>query len=176
VNVFAISGSLQRRSTNTDLLRVAALVAPEGSEVIRFAALGDVPGFNPDLEEGPVPWAVAELRKGLAAADAVLIATPEYAHGMPGVLKNALDWVVGSAELYGKPVAVLCASPRPDGGARAREWLTQTLAAQGAVTVSSSTVQVRRPTDQEGLTDASVTAAVTSVVRKLLDAANAGSA
>jgi NAD(P)H-dependent FMN reductase len=90
----------------------------------------------------PAPPAVADLRARLGTAEAVLIASPEYAHEMPGVLKNALDWLVSSGELYGKRVAVLCASPSPERGTYLRQALERTLAAQGATVVVSSTVAV----------------------------------
>ena len=99
-------------SSNAALLAAAGLVAPAGVAVQTYDALADLPAFNPDLEEGPgpVPNAVAHWRAALATADAVLISSPEYAHGIPGVLKNALDWVVGSGELVGKRVGLLSAS------------------------------------------------------------------
>lgn len=112
-------------------------------EIVDSVSVGDVPPFNPDIErDGRAPAAVAILRSQIASADGVLVASPEYAHSLPGVLKNALDWIVGSGELYGKPVAVLCASPRPDGGVHGRAALEQTLRAQGAEIVVSATVGV----------------------------------
>ena len=117
-------------------------MAPSEVEVVIFGSVGDVPHFNPDLPE-PQGGAVAELRAELAGADAVLVATPEYAHGMPGSLKNALDWIVGSGELYGKPVAILSAAPGPERGANAREMLERTLSAQGAVVAVSATIHVK---------------------------------
>lgn len=99
-------------SSNTTLLAAAALVAPTGVRVSPYDALAALPAFNPDIEDGPgpVPNAVSHWRAALAAADAVLFSSPEYAHGIPGVLKNALDWVVGSGELVGKRVGLLSAS------------------------------------------------------------------
>ena len=112
-------------------------------EVVDAVSVGDVPHFNPDLErDGHTPAAVATLRTQIRSADGVLIAGPEYAHSIPGVLKNALDWIVGSGELYGKRVAVLCASPRPGGCAHGRAAVEQTLRAQGAKIVTSATVAV----------------------------------
>jgi NAD(P)H-dependent FMN reductase len=96
-----------------------------------FAQLeGAVPdGICLDAEGAAAPPAVADLRAQLAAADAALLCTPEYAFGMPGVLKNAIDWLVSSGELNGKPVAALSASPSVDGGSRALRWLRETLSA-----------------------------------------------
>lgn len=140
-------------------------MAPAEVEIVIFRSVGDVPHFNPDLEE-PRGGAVAELRAELAAADAVLVATPEYAHGMPGSLKNALDWIVGSGELYGMPAAVLSAAPCPERGANAREMLERTLRAQGARVLVSTTVQVT-PADREELGPAA-RAAVGAVLAALV--------
>lgn len=111
LRVLAISGSLRRVSANTALLQAAALVAPEGVKVVLTEAVGALPHFNPDLE-GAEPAVVLAWRAELRAAEAILISSPEYAHGVPGALKNALDWVVGSGELSAKPVALWNASPR----------------------------------------------------------------
>lgn len=111
VRILAISGSLRAASSNTALLRAAALLAPEGVEITVYGGLGELPHFNPDLEEAEPP-AVTELRHQVRIADGLLISSPEYAHGVPGVLKNALDWLVGGDEFIGKPVALLNASPR----------------------------------------------------------------
>src|SRR5215213_1044561 len=110
MRILAISGSLRRVSSNTSLLGAAALLAPEGVEVIVYDGLGDLPHFNPDLEANEPP-AVTGLRAQVRAADGLLISSPEYAHGVPGSLKNALDWLVGGDEFIDKPVALLNATP-----------------------------------------------------------------
>jgi chromate reductase len=127
VKLVAISGSLRSGSSNAALLRAVSRVAPPGVEVVFYEGLNDVPHFNPDLDaEGMTPpAAVATLRQLLIAADAVVISSPEYAHGVPGVLKNMLDWLVSTGELVGKPVALLNASPA--GGAYAQASLVETL-------------------------------------------------
>jgi NAD(P)H-dependent FMN reductase len=114
--ILAVSGSLRAASYNTAALRAAALVAPPGVTVHVFGGLGALPLFNPDLDNaagatGPLA-AVAAWRAALDAADAMLIASPEYAHGVSGVLKNALDWAVSMPTFPGKPVALLNTSPR----------------------------------------------------------------
>jgi chromate reductase, NAD(P)H dehydrogenase (quinone) len=149
MNLLAISGSLQSTSSNTHFVRTAKSEAPEGVDVTVFDGVVDLPHLNPDLDGDPGPAAVAEWRAQLAASDGVLIASPEYAHEMPGALKNALDWVVGSGELYGKRVVIVCVSPRPDGGVHVRDALARTLGAQGADVIASMTVQVvkSRPDD-----------------------------
>src|SRR5262245_35593254 len=108
-HLLTVSGSLRAGSSNAALLAAAAFVAPVGLTVAGDRALGSLPAFNPDREEAAVrlPPAVRRWKTALAAADMLLISTPEYAHGIPGALKNALDWVVGSGELVGKPVGVI---------------------------------------------------------------------
>ena len=109
IRILAISGSLRRSSSNTTLLRAASNLTPTGVEITLYDGLADLPHFNPDLE-GSEPSAVLDFRLQLKGADGVFISSPEYAHGVPGSLKNALDWIVGSGELVDKPVAMLNAS------------------------------------------------------------------
>src|SRR5258706_3771747 len=110
MRIIAISGSLRARSSNLALLRAATKIAPE---VQIYEGLASLPHFNPDDDEqgATPPPAVAALRELLASADGILISTPEYAHGLPGSLKNALDWLVSDGALVDKPVAILSASP-----------------------------------------------------------------
>lgn len=145
MRIVAISGSLQAGSSNTALVHLAAGLADGQVEVDVFDRLADLPYFNPDLDGETAPPAVTELRATVGGADGVLIASPEYAHEMPGVLKNALDWLVRSGELYGMPVAVLSAAPSAERGVYAREALQRTLTAQGATVVASTTIAVLPP-------------------------------
>ena len=101
--ILAVSGSLQAGSSNIALLRIARSVAPDGVELVLYESLADLPYFNPDLDRDPPPHPVAQLRAQLLAADGVLLASPEYAHGIPGALKNALDWVVGRESSTASP-------------------------------------------------------------------------
>ena len=116
LNVLALCGSLRKASINAALLRAAARLARPDVDVEIADWLGRLPLFNPDLEdvidEVEVPRAVHALRLAVAAADALLIASPEYAHGVSGTIKNALDWLVSFEPFIHKPVAVLNASPR----------------------------------------------------------------
>lgn len=131
-SVLAISGSLRQASFNTALIRAAQRLAPEGLTIEQYAHLGDIPFFNEDVEPQP-PAAVVDLRERIAAADALLIATPEYNYGVPGVLKNALDWAsrppfpVTSwfCPLAHKPVAIMGAAPTGMGTVRAQSQLRQ---------------------------------------------------
>ena len=114
MRVLAISGSLRKGSTNTAALVALARLAPEGVRVLLYQDLGRLPPFNPDddVEDGPVPAPVENLRALVGASDAIVIAAPEYAHGLPGTFKNALDWLVASETFAGKRVALINASPR----------------------------------------------------------------
>ena len=129
MKIVAISGSLRAGSTNTALVRAAAGLAPEGMEVAVYDGLGGLPHFSPERDGDAAPDAVRDLRALLGGADGVLICTPEYAFGMPGSLKNALDWLVTSGELWRKPVAALSASPSALGGEKAHAALVLTLSA-----------------------------------------------
>lgn len=110
MRILAISGSLRAASSNSRLLEAAAALAPPGVDVIRYDGLGQLPHFNPEVEAQGLPAQVIELRALVALADAIVISSPEYAHGVPGSLKNALDWLVSGVELPGKPVALFNAS------------------------------------------------------------------
>ena len=145
VKILAISGSLNGASSNTRLLRLIRTAAVS-HDVMLYEALDDIPHFSPDRDREVAPPAVAALRSGLQDVDAVLIATPEYAGGMPGVLKNALDWLVGSGDLYGKRAVVVSAAPSAERGHHARESLELTLRMQGTEVCDSFTVPV--PHDQ----------------------------
>lgn len=147
IQILAISGSLRAASSNTVLLRAAATLAPEGVEVTQYDGLGDLPHFNPDLDaEGEAgPPAVEDFRARLRQADGVLISSPEYAHGVPGVLKNALDWVVGSGEFIGKPVALLNARPN---STYAQASLTETLTVMMAVLSAETSVTIPLPSNR----------------------------
>ncbi|WP_175965734.1 NADPH-dependent FMN reductase [Burkholderia sp. BCC0322] len=136
INIVALCGSLRAQSYNAALLDAAALVAPSGMRIVRFDRLGEFPLFNPDAEY-PSPAAVRDLIERLNAADGVLIASPEYAHGVTGVMKNALDWVVGCEAFVYKPVAVLNASPR---ATHADAALRETLAVMSAHIVERASI------------------------------------
>jgi NAD(P)H-dependent FMN reductase len=124
MKIVAISGSLRTGSSNTALLEAVAAAMPDGSTMTLFNGLAAIPAFNPDFDIEGTPAVVTAFRKLIAEADAVAISSPEYAHGVVGSLKNALDWLVGSGELYEKPVAVLHVSPR---GEIAQAALRETL-------------------------------------------------
>lgn len=143
-HLLTVAGSLRTGSSNATLLAVAAQLAPAGMTVSSYAALAELPAFSPDLDDGaaPVPAPVAHWRAALAAADMLLISSPEYAHGMPGALKNALDWVVGSGELVDKPVGLLNASAA---SRFAHPQLIEVLTVMNAAVVPEATVVLDIP-------------------------------
>lgn len=138
MKVLAISGSLRAASLNSALLRAVARLAPADIEVVIYPGLGDLPLFNPDIEASD-PLAVANLRRQIRSADALLIASPEYAHGVSGVMKNALDWMVGSEVFMQKPVALLNASPR---ATHAQASLRETIRMMSACIVEEASIAV----------------------------------
>jgi chromate reductase, NAD(P)H dehydrogenase (quinone) len=139
MRILAISGSLRTASSNTILVRAAAALASAAFEVSVYDGLATLPHFNPDLDNEAAPPPVVDFRSQLQASDGVLISSPEYAHGVPGVLKNALDWVVASGELYGKPVALLNASPR---SVHAQASLEETLTVMTASLIPEASITV----------------------------------
>ena len=174
LRILAISGSLRASSNNTTLLRAMATLAPVHMEVTLYDGLADLPHFSPDLDGDAPPAAVKRLRELLAAADGALICTPEYAFGMPGVLKNALDWTVSSGEFSGKPVAAISASPLASGGDRAHAGLLLTLGALGAEVGQASVLvvpYVRTKLSAEGAVSDPQTARALAAVLHALEAA-----
>jgi NAD(P)H-dependent FMN reductase len=115
-------------------------VAPADVEVVRFDGLGELPPFNPDLDGPGSPEPVVRFRQAIAASDALLIVSPEYGHSLPGVLKNAIDWVVGSGELERRIVAITAAVAGPDRGRRGLEALRSPLTALSATIVGGEPI------------------------------------
>jgi NAD(P)H-dependent FMN reductase len=111
MNILAISGSLRAASINSAFCRAAAFLAPPPMQITVFANLNALPLFNPDLEAAP-PLAVEQFRAAVGHADALIIASPEYAHGISGVMKNALDWLVSFEGVIHKPIVLINTSPR----------------------------------------------------------------
>lgn len=129
--LLGISGSLRTRSLNTAMLRAAAELLPDDTRMT-IGEIADIPAYNGDLDVDGGPEPVRRLRAEVAAADGLLIASPEYNHGVPGVLKNAIDWVSrpGYASVFvGKPVLLMGASPGMFGTARAMQHLKELMLA-----------------------------------------------
>lgn len=126
MKILGLAGSLRRNSFNKALLRTAAEMAPAGVTLEVFD-LAPIPLYDDDLFQAGLPTAVAQFRQAIAAADAVLIATPEYNYSIPGMLKNAIDWASRPPDqpFDGKPLAIMGASPSRLGTARAQYHLRQ---------------------------------------------------
>ena len=139
IKLLAICGSLRAASANNTLLRAAVEIAPVDIDVSIFAGLGELPHFNPDLDTDPPLEPVRALRAAIGEADGLLICSPEYAHGVPGVLKNALDWLVSGVEIMHKPVALLNASPR---ATHAQASLKETLTTMAARVLPDASLTV----------------------------------
>lgn len=138
IRLVAISGSLRAESSNKALLQAVKNLAPEGIEITLYSSVGDLPHYNPDLERA-LPAVVSDFRTLVGSADGLLISSPEYAHGVPGALKNALDWLVGGDEFISKPVALLNASPR---ATHAQASLSETITTMSGRIIKEASVAV----------------------------------
>lgn len=141
--VLCLSGSLRRVSSNTAALLAARELAPPGLSLTLYPGLGALPLFNPDDEAEQLPEAVQALRAAVGQSDALLIACPEYAHGVPGAFKNGLDWLVGSLEFPGKPVLLINASAR--GSHHAQDALCEILRTMSARLLAPEPLPVALP-------------------------------
>ena len=141
LRILAMSGSLRRASTNSAVLAALAGLAPPGATIDAYGGLRGIPAFDPDDDDGveALPAAVEELRTSVRASDGLVIAMPEYAHGVPGAFKNALDWLVSSDAFPGKPVALINAAPR---AFHAQSALRETLATMSARLIPDAFVSV----------------------------------
>lgn len=159
-------------SSNTALVTAATRLAPPDVEVSVFPSLAELPPFNPDLDQEETPDSVTAFRGRLDACDALLISSPEYAHGVPGVLKNALDWIVGSGELMNKPIALVNTSPR---ATHAWNSLFETLTVMSGLVIREASVTIPlqgRASDPDGIVgDPELSRAVRSALEVLAEAA-----
>jgi chromate reductase len=175
VEILLISGSARAGSTNLAVLRTAADLAPAGIGTTLLEGIGELPLFNPDedVEGATAHPAVAAMRAAVARADAILICTPEYAGALPAAMKNVLEWTIGDAGTYGKPVAWINASGQaaPTGGADAHESLAKVLRYAGADIVQDACARIpiaRDQIDARGLiADARVGAQIVDTLRRL---------
>jgi chromate reductase len=145
ISLLFISGSLRTGSVNMAVLRTAVVLAPADAKAIVYEGIGSLPYFDPDADHDPLPPTVAQLRAEIAAADAVLFCTPEYAGALPGAFKNLLDWTVGGAEMYRKPVAWINASTAPAGAANAHTSLRTVLGYLSTEIVEPACVHIPVP-------------------------------
>ena len=141
VRLLTVSGSLRAVSANGAVLEAVARLAPAHVRVTRFARLADLPAFNPDLDDDGAspPEPVADWRRAVATADALMVCSPEYAHGVPGALKNALDWLVSGPDVPGLPVAVVNATTR---AGIAHASLIETLRTMSASVVDAASLRL----------------------------------
>ena len=165
--ILAVSGSLRANSSNAVILEIIEKMVPPEVEFFIYKGLGGLPQFD-DAEQ--VPIAVSVWRKHIQDADAVLICTPEYAFGVPGSLKNALDWTVGSGELVNKPLALITAST---GGEKAHASFLQIFTALSAKIPEGGSLlisYVRSKLKGSEISDASTLDAVKTVLANLIKA------
>ena len=169
--ILAISGSLRGRSSNSELLRAVSLVAKQFADVVIYDGIQDLPHFNPDLDEqgAVLPYSVQKFRTAIGAADAVLISSPEYAHGIPGSLKNALDWLVSGPEIVGKPTGLLNASGRSVHAHAALQEVLRTMSANVAA-VALVPLDGRRLDAASIAGDSSLSEAIRKAVESLVTA------
>ena len=170
MKILARSGSLRTASINSALLRAAARLAPPAVTVSVCDGLGELPLFNPDLEASP-PGAVSTFRAHVANADALLIASPEYAHGVTGTIKNALDWLVSFEPFAFKPVALLNASPRAHHADAALREILRTMAAAIVEPASITIPLLGAKLDEAGMiSDPAIAAAIQTSLSTLHEA------
>ena len=160
MKILGISGSLRATSSNAAILRAARRLAPAGVEISVYEGMGGLPLFSPDLDVDPHPPEVQALRDAIRGVDGLFVCSPEYAHGMPGALKNLLDWLVSAEEALGKSAILLSASP--SGAAHAHAQLAEVLRTMGFRLVDAGAhVFTRAALDATGETaDPEVLAAV----------------
>lgn len=143
LQVLLLCGSVRAGSTNEAALRTAARLALDGVEALFFAGMSELPFFNPDDDEEPLHPAVTALRAAIAQADALLIATPEYAGDLPGAFKNLLDWTVGGVEIGDKPTAwINVSNAGPQGSYHTYESLRRVLGFTGAAVIDDACVRI----------------------------------
>jgi NAD(P)H-dependent FMN reductase len=178
IRILLVSGSLRGGSTNGALLRTAATLALPGVDTTLYGGMGDLPHFNPDedVPGEPLDPAVADLRAQLAASDAVLFSTPEYAGALPGSFKNLLDWTVGGGETYGMPVAWIntAGAAAPSRGADAEASLRKVLGYTGSEIVEDACLRIPVARDAIGddglLADPAIREPLAAALRSLAEA------
>jgi chromate reductase len=166
MRLLAISGSLRKRSSNTAVLLAAARLAPPDMEVVLYEGLANLPPFNADLDTDHPPAQVLAFRQQIGECQGLLLCSPEYARGIAGAMKNALDWLVGSSEFPEKPVALFNASQR---AVHADAHLRLTLATMSARLIESASITLPllgRDLDADGIVGDSV---LSAQLREALD-------
>jgi NAD(P)H-dependent FMN reductase len=172
-NVFAISGSVRANSTNHSLIKAVAGLMKDAFSVEVYESVGRLPHFDPGLIDGSVPGEVRLFCAKIAKADGVIICTPEYAHGVPGALKNAIDWTVASADFSHKPTVLITASTDGRFGHAALLETLRVIEAEGVDELNMVVSFVRTKVSAEGrITDEGVLGQVTALMGRFLETMN----
>ena len=168
--IFSIPGSLRSGSSNHNILKFLGTLVPDNFNYTIYDSLATIPPFDPGLDNDTPPQPVTKLRNLIANTNAAIICTPEYAFGVPGQLKNALDWLVSNGTLVDKPVALITAS---SSGEYAHPSLLRTLGALSANVIEEASLLapfIRSKMDSEGnITDEDLKAALENAFRVLLN-------
>lgn len=151
MQLLAISGSLRLASSNSAVLRAFQTLAAPAAAVTIYDGLGLLPHFNPDLDGALLPEPVRDFRAQVIAADGLVISSPEYARGVPGTLKNGLDWLVGALDFQGKPVALINTSPRAIHAYASLKLTLETMAARVIPEASIIVPLLGRSLDANGI-------------------------
>lgn len=167
MQILAISGSLRATSSNSAVLRAMRALAPAEMAVTIYDGLGALPHFNPDLDGAHPPEQVRDFRAQVAAADGLIISSPEYARGVPGTLKNGLDWLVGALDFQGKSVALINTSPRAIHAYSSLKMTLETMAAHFVAKASVIVPLLGKTLDADGIVADPECAAI---LREALDA------
>ena len=172
INVLALVGSLRAASVNRRIAEVAVQNAPGGTSVTLYEGLGDIPFYNEDIDGPEAPAAATKLREAVAAADAVLVVTPEYNGSIPAVMKNAIDWLsrpYGNSTLAGKPLAVVGAAGGRYGGKWAHDETRKSFGIASAYVVDGLTLSLSLSSldGKHPREDADFVANLDDVLRKL---------
>lgn len=171
--VLAISGSTRVDSVNLSLIKAIAKLSAKSLDITIFAGIGNLPQFNPDQDCDPVNKEVSDFREQLKHSDGVIICTPEYAHGVPGSLKNAIDWTISSSSFPNKPTMLITAST---GGFHGHKALLETLSAIQASNVEKLQMVipfVKTKIDKENrITDISTSEAVNRLIGDFISTLN----
>lgn len=175
----SLLGSLRAGSFNAIVARNLDVLAPEGVEFSPLGSVGDIPHYDADLQVQGFPEAVVAMGKSIAAADGLIIVTPEYNYSVPGALKNALDWLsrLPDTPVAGKPVAILTASPGAIGGARAQYHLRQILVFLDGRVLNKPEVMIgqaasRLDPESGSITDADTRSLITAQLSALAEMAS----
>lgn len=172
MRVLAISGSLREKSSNTATLLAAARLAPPSVRITLYSGLADLPPFNPDIDDDP-PQEVLAFRNQIVESEGLVISSPEYARGIAGTLKNALDWLVSSTDFPGKPVLIFNASPRATDSDSALRLVLKTMSARLIGDASIVLPIMGRNLDVDGiLADPALVSSIRRGLDRLLETAD----